>query len=675
MNKPSLRILALLTAFAVTGRSQLAPGGSASSPAASQPQQSSQTQLFGSYKQEDYNTAYGSGVTKITLSGSSGSVQGSGAVISDSTVTIQSAGDYLVTGELSDGQLLIDAQKTDSVHVFFENASIASSTGSPFYVKQCDKLILTLMDGSKNALTDAAQYTFAEGEDEPDAALFSKDDLTINGAGSLTVSANYRNGIASKDDLTVLGSSITVEAVNDALRGKDSVSILDGAFTLTAGNDGIKANNDQETEKGWVAIDGGVFAITAGCDGIQAETALDIGGGDFTITTAGGSVNTATQGNDRGGAKETGGRANRQPGMTPDASQGTPPEPLAGGFRDAPTENAASQTESASAKGIKAGGDLTLYGGTFTLDCLDDALHANSDLTIHNGALVITTDDDGIHADSVTTVNDGSIDILRSYEGIEGNSVVLNGGEIRLIARDDGINAAGDSDKSVGADRFSGDQGCDITINGGLLVVTASGDGIDANGSIIQNGGTVLVNGPTSGGDGALDYDGEFLLGGGIVAAAGSASMAQSASSGSTQPSLFVRFSFAQAAGTAITLTDASGGLILSFAPQRQFETILLSSPRLALGQSDTLSANPDGNGKTDGLADSVSSLGEALCTVTLSESSTAINSDGSAAAAGGFDRMDGGRGHGERMGGNPLGEAGGQARPQRPANQDASAA
>lgn len=165
--------------------------------------------------------------------------------------------------------------------------SIACSDSAALYAKQAGKTILTLSDGTENTFTDGEAYTYASAaEDEPDAAVFCKDDLTINGGGTLIVNGRYRNGIASKDNLVVTGGDIRITAAHDALRGRDSLAVSSGTFTIDAGADGVKSNNDEDTEKGWISLDGGVFAITAGNDGIQAETVLQINGGDYTIHTA-----------------------------------------------------------------------------------------------------------------------------------------------------------------------------------------------------------------------------------------------------------------------------------------------------------------------------------------------------------------------------------------------------
>ena len=219
-----------------------------------------------------------------------------------------------------------------------DNASISCSDSSPILVRQADKVKVTLAPDSQNTLSDGE--TYLEDEDNPDAALFSKDDLVVNGSGSLTVNGNYKHGIAGNDDLVITGGTFDITSKSHALRGKDSVSILDGTFTLTSEKDGIQASNTEDSTKGWVKIDGGSFVIRSSGDGIQTETDLTVNGGSFDIISGGGAENgsehtTATMGGGMGG-----GRFQRDD-ATFDGT--TPPEKPADGAApaDTPSENTA----------------------------------------------------------------------------------------------------------------------------------------------------------------------------------------------------------------------------------------------------------------------------------------------------------------------------------------------
>ena len=238
-----------------------------------------------SYTDRDKDASYDEATaTKIRLEGATAQVEGEGASVDGSTVTISAEGTYIVSGTLSQGQLAVDLPgSSDKAQVVLSGASIHNANGPALYVKQADKVFLTLADGTRSQLSDGADYQLEADSDEPYATLFSKDDLTINGSGALEVAASYRHGICSKDDLVVTGGTITVNAPEDALRGRDCVKVLDGTFDLTSGEDAIKSNKDTDGTLGFVCIDGGTFDISAGDDAVHAETAVIANGGKVTV--------------------------------------------------------------------------------------------------------------------------------------------------------------------------------------------------------------------------------------------------------------------------------------------------------------------------------------------------------------------------------------------------------
>lgn len=597
------------------------------------------TPLAVNYKEDDLNAAWdASTATTISLNGNSISVSGSGASAQGSVLTVKDAGTYVVSGKLSDGQIIIEAGEDDTVRLVLNGASLSSSTNAPIYAKQAKKIILTLAEGTINTVQDGATYT-GTSEDEPNAAIFSKSDLTINGAGSLTVKANANNGIGTKDDLLITGGKITVDAVNDGLRGRDSIAVKEGTITVKAGGDGLQANNDEDADKGWIVLDGGVLNITAGNDGIQAETIAQVSGGKLSITTGGGSNNASSASNGQ---------------FEPGWGQWKNPEA-------ANTSNTAEET--ASAKGLKSGEALLIQGGDITIDSSDDSLHSNGQIRIQAGQLNISSGDDGVHADTALTVNGGSLTIAKSYEGLESAAIIINEGAIKVTARDDGLNAAGGNDGSSqggrpGQNNFSSGGQYYIRITGGYLSINADGDGIDANGALYFNGGTVLVSGPTTNGNGAMDYDGACEVTGGILAIAGSSGMAQAPGNTSSQSSLMVYYTSTQKAGTLATLTDADGKPVLGFAPAKDYQTIVISTPALAQGNTYTLlSGGTSSTALSDGLYSGGTITGSTKLTdVTISGTVTSIADDGSLASAG----MQGGPG----AFGGPGGQ-GGQGAPR----------
>lgn len=230
--------------------------------------------------------------TSIALSGQGATVSGEGAAVEGATVTISAAGTYVVTGELAAGSLVMNAGDQDKVQIVLSGASIRNEAGPALNIQQADKVFVTLADGTQNTLADGASYELAEGEDEPNAALYSKADLTINGTGALSVEGNYRHGVNSKDDLVVTGGAIAVVAKEDGLRGKDCVKVADGSFAITAGGDGVKSSNDEDPTRGFVSIDGGTFTVTGCEEGIEAQEVI-VNNGELNITASDDGINAA----------------------------------------------------------------------------------------------------------------------------------------------------------------------------------------------------------------------------------------------------------------------------------------------------------------------------------------------------------------------------------------------
>ena len=629
----------------------------------------------------------------ITLSGSTAQSNGSGVSINNATVTISKEGCYLISGELEDGQIIVDAGDSDKVQLVLDNASIHCSTGSAILVRNADNVKVTLAADSENELSDGTEYQ--TDNDNPDAALFSKDDLVINGSGSLTVQGNYKHGIAGNDDLVITGGRLTVNSLSHALRGKDSVAILDGTFVLTSQKDGIQASNTEDSTKGWVQIDGGNFTIQSSGDGIQAETNLSIYDGSFTITSGGGAVNGADHTENRGGGfgRPGGNRpdsANGQtsPEMPSQPAEGgqtpseMPSQPAEGGqtpsempSQPAEGEQSSSGNESdyselifdpddfddtstddsdttVSTKGIKAGNALLIQQGTFVIDSADDAIHSNYSVTIDGGSFQLSSGDDGIHAEAYLNINGGTTTIAESYEGLEAAQIHISGGTTQVSSSDDGLNATGgssfelvdgllvlkdisssDTEQTFGGrgGMFEVEDNCDITISGGNLTVTTSnGDGIDSNGSLNVSGGTVLVFGSSSGGEGALDYTGSSSISGGTLVALGSSGMAQSMEPDDSHATLMVTWDEVQPAGTRLTLYTQQGEILCSLQSTNSFQTAVISTDSLSAGQEVSLYTGGTVNSDSQLLTMGTLSDGELLCEVTLAEGVTNISSDGS---------------------------------------------
>ncbi|MFE4194647.1 carbohydrate-binding domain-containing protein [Paenarthrobacter sp. NPDC056912] len=406
------------------------------------------------------------GGSKVTSSSSTG------VAVDGNTVTISAAGTYRLSGSLSDGQIVVAAGDSDTVRIILDGVELGNSTGSPFVVQSADEAIVYLEDGSTNTLTDATAYS-DQGDDAPNAALYSMADLTIAGPGSLNVNGKYNDGIVSKDGLVLASGKVTVDAVDDGIRGKDYTVLLDGAYQVTAGGDGVKADNETDEGRGWLLVSGGALTVNVGDDGVKAFNTLSVKGGTVTIA--------------------------------------------------------------------------------------------------------------------------------KSEEGLEAQHILISGGDTSVTSNDDGVNASGGSSTStdtgaapgggMGGGMGGGETVGDYTVevSGGTLTINSQGDGLDSNGNATISGGTVVVNGPTNDGNGALDVNGELTVSGGTVAAAGSAGMAVTPGTSSTQSGVQVAFNSSVGAGTPVHVVDSSGAVVATFVTTKTIASLVFSSSAITAGQSYTV--------------------------------------------------------------------------------------
>lgn len=475
---------------------------------------------------------------RIRLEGDSASCDSSAVQISGATVTIAAEGVYVLTGTLSDGEIIVNCSKEEKVQLVLNGAEIHSADFAAIYVAQADKVFLTLAGGTVNTLTNGGSFT-ASDESNVDAVIFAKDDLTINGSGALLITSPGGHGVVGKDEVTICGGSFEITSAKTAISGKDSLSVSSGVFKLIAGTDAMKSEND-DTTLGNVYLAGGSYNLSADGDGVSASGTLTVAGGSYTVLTGSG-------GNDT------------------DKSQ----------------------------KGMKAGSALTILDGTIWVSSTDDSIHSNGSITVLAGTLNLSSGDDGVHADDTVTVAGGSVTVRESYEGIEGLKICLRGGELEITASDDGLNAGGGGDSSGyggrGGDMFSGNSDALLEISGGTVTVNAGGDGLDTNGSLNLSGGTVTVYGPTNDGNGSLDYGTDAAVTGGSLIALGSSGMAVNFRS-ATQGAILLNVG-SQSAGTTVTLTDADGNVLLSCTAEKAFAAVNLTCPELAQGGTYTVTA------------------------------------------------------------------------------------
>ena len=564
-----------------------------------------------------------SGAVYVTLSGDGIIGETDGVAINGQTVTITAEGTYIFSGTLSEGQIVVDADNA-KVQIVFDNVDITCASSAAVYVKSAEKVFVTLAEGAQNTLRNTDEYV-AIDDNNIDAVIFAKSDLTLNGTGSLTIVSAEGHGIVSKDDLKITGGTYDITAAGHALSGKDSVRIADGTFILTAEKDGIHAENADDEEKGYIYIADGDFTITSDGDGMDASNIVQIEDGTFDITAGGGAANSLkTHESDMPGGgmsqniERPDGESMPQMGEKPDeesmSQMGEKPDeesmPQMGEKPDGENmpQDTTTDESSTSTKGIKAGGGMYLNGGTYQIDSADDSIHSNANITIADGTYTLATGDDGVHADDALTVNGGTITVTESYEGLEGLTVTINDGTIDITARDDGINTAGGTDQSgfgTFGDHFKGMDSADdeteettdnemwMELNGGYIHILAGGDGVDSNGDLTINGGEIYIDGPSDNGNSAIDYGdrSSAYVNGGMLVAIGSSGMAEVMSDSSKQKVLMVKLGEQMEAGN-VVLTDSEGNVIVSYTALKTYDCVIISTAEVESGATYTLTTS-----------------------------------------------------------------------------------
>lgn len=552
----------------------------------------------------------------ITLSPDGSTSTDASVRIDGQTVTITQEGTYQIAGTLDDGALIVESGENAKNTLVLGGVSIKNTTGAAIQIGTADDVTIELAEGTTNVLQSGEEVDIAtatEDEEASGGALQSKADLKIKGKGSLTVLGYLNNGIHCTKDLKIKSGNISVTALGHGIKGKNSVTVSGGTVTVTSGKDGITSDETENEEKGFVTIEDGEIIITSAGDGVSAETTLTVTDGVISIISGGGSVNAQQKTDNMRGWWDF--------------------------------DNSASDDNSASCKGLKAGKALVISGGSITIDAQDDALHTDGDMTISGGECILSTGDDGAHAALSLTVLDGKITVLTSYEGLEANQITLADGELDITASDDGINANGGSDGFSGgfgggfggrrsdmnsqsgdmtppdnsnmqtppdgnapsgnpptmpgqdaADSTTTDDTTDkqpvLLITGGKITVNADGDGLDSNGDLRVEGGDITINGPSNGGNGALDIGtengGAGVIAGGTLIALGTSSMTENFGSTSTQCAFLVTMN-SFGAGETITITDSQGNVLYTGVTVKSANSVVFSSPDLVVGETYTV--------------------------------------------------------------------------------------
>ena len=552
------------------------------------------------FTERDNKTDYDeSKAVTIKLNGGAATSSSNSVKISGSKITITEEATYVVLGELTDGMLIVDAPDTAKLQIVLSGANITSKTSAALYILEADKVFLTLADGTTNTLANGGSFA-AIDDNNIDAAVFSKQDLTFNGSGNLTVTSPTAHGIVCKDDLVFTGGTYTVNSASHGLDANDSVRITNATLNIDAGKDAIHAENTDDTSLGFVYIASGTIKAEAEGDGIAAGAYMQIADGTIDLLVGGGSENGSKEHSDNFGGFMGGGHGGGRPGeMRPSSSQ---------------SSTTTTDESSTSMKGLKATNSMLISGGNFTINSADDSVHSDDSVIIDGGTFAIASGDDAIHAEDTLTVTAGKIDISESYEGLEALHIDVQGGDIKLKASDDGLNAAGGTDQSGteggrdgmfgggmgggkpggmgGHGGMSSNSNGSIKVSGGNLYINSSGDGMDANGTLEISGGYIVVVGPTQGDTATLDYDKSATITGGTFIGTGAQGMAQTFSD-SEQGVVAISVGN-QSAGTKILLKDKSGSTIIDHAPELNFAVVILSSPDIKKGETYTVTVGSE---------------------------------------------------------------------------------
>ena len=489
----------------------------------------------------------------IELTGTSAKCAHESVNINNSVITITGNETYTISGTLENGNIIVDAPSNAKPKLILKNAHITASNTAAIYISNADHVFITAADSTDNSL---ASTDFTDDNDI-DGAVFSKDDITLDGSGDLTIFSDG-HGIVCNDDLTIASGIYNIISAGNALDAHDSITLANAMITADAGNDGIHSENNEDSSKGSILIENSTLNITSECDGISAESNIEINGGQISITTGGDSKVSESNMRD----------------LPP---TGRPEHNI--------FNNKSAEYTQSSSKGIKSKSNITINSGVFNINATDDAIHSDISAIINGGSFSVKTSDDAIHCNEKLLITDGSIAINQCYEGLEANIIEIADGTIDIYANDDGINAA-DGTETNNIGKFEKGSSS-IIISGGTLNVTAKGDCIDANGNLTVSGGNTVLQSGERGDTAMLDYDRIAEINGGTFIATGSSSMAQNFSGGNQ--GYIAVICGKQTAGTEITVTDTNGNTIITHSPSMSFEALIISTPQFVEGDICTL--------------------------------------------------------------------------------------
>ena len=461
----------------------------------------------------------------VTLNGGSAKIRGNGAYFNNGSVVITGAGYYVFSGSLDDGSIIVDAYKSSKVFLLLDGVTLYRSDDACLRVEQADKVFLTLAEGTENRMESGADYSEAALAGKTGGTIFARDDLTINGGGSLTVVANYKHGVDANDDLVIAGGTVSVTAPRDGLHVNDSFRMREASVSIAAGDDGVHSDTD-------IYIESGTLLISSCYEGIEALR-VEIAGGDITIYPTDDGINA------NGGSGGFGGGFG---GM------------MGGGFRG-------ERPGRPEGFGEERTGDIEGFDGERTerfgrprrfdggLPQLPEDFDGELPQLPEGFGAQISRPDGGMTGGAQAGDADNSDVDTETYIRITGGNI--------LIVNENGRDADGlDSNGS-------------IYIEGGTILVSLSGSG--SNNAI----------------DFGSESGGVAEISGGTLIAAGGASMAESFDETSAQPS--ITYTGSAAASSAVALRDAGGNTLLEWTVPCAFTHLTVSCPAMTLGGTYTL--------------------------------------------------------------------------------------
>lgn len=460
-----------------------------------------------------------------------------GVTVEDGTLTITKAGTYKLSGEYQ-GQIKVETADSDAVRLVLDNANITNSSGAALNVVNADEVILYSASGTTNTISDGADYT-ATGEDDPDAVVYSKADMTIAGEGALKVNGNHEDGIHTSDGLVIASGTLEVNAANTGIKGKDYVDILGGTINVTAQQDGIKSTNDTDEGQGWTRLSNGTVTVNAGDDGFKASRVVEISGGSLTVEQSDEGIEAQYINVSGGDVNVTSADDGMNASLKTSDSESTD--------SSANTSDTANQQQNNQQQGSIPGGQQS---GTSN----------------------------------------------QQQQGM-GQPPAMPGGNAQDGKSQNGTTGTGQ--QGMGQPPQGGMPGggggtfevidAAINVSGGHVTVNAEGDGIDSNGVTTLSGGTLIVNGPSQGGNAALDTNGDLLLNGATVLSGSTADMFEAPSTNSTSGYLKLTNSSGFEQGSTVQVADSSGKVVANYkVTKSNVQLVLVSSSSIVKGQSYT---------------------------------------------------------------------------------------